>query len=117
MRHAKKDKKFSRRRLGQRRSFLRNLEGQLIENEKIETTILRAKVLRPRVEKLVTLAKKQNLASLRILLSRLPKEAAFKLFYEMAKKYEGKRGGYLRIIRGLKARKRDGARMAIIEFV
>ena len=47
MRHAKKDKKFPRRRLGQRRAFLRNLEGQLIEDEKMETTMARAKAIRP----------------------------------------------------------------------
>ena len=117
MRHAKKDKKFPRRRLGQRRAFLRNLEGQLIENEKMETTVARAKAIRPKVEELMTLAKKQNIASLRLLLSKLPKVAAFKIYYELAKRYENRKGGYLRIVKEAKARKRDGSSMAIIEFV
>jgi len=117
MRHAKKDKKFPRRRLGQRRSFFRNLEGQLIENEKMETTVARAKALRPKLEELMTLAKKQNLGSLRLLLAKLPKVAAFKIYYELAKRYENRAGGYLRIIKESKSRKRDGAEMAIIEFI
>lgn len=117
MRHNKKDKKFGRKRLGQRNSFLRNLTGQLIQNEKIETTVARAKVLRPRMEKLITLAKKQNLASLRLLLSRLPKEAAMKLFYEIGRRYEKRSGGYVRIIKGADTRKRDAAPMAIIELL
>src|SRR3989344_1967438 len=117
MRHGTKDKKFSRRRLGQRRSFLRNLAGQLIEHERIETTVARARVLRPRVEKMITLAKKQTIASLRLLMARLPKDAATKLYYEVSKRYGGRTGGYLRIIKGAHSRKRDGAEMALIEFV
>ena len=85
--------------------------------EKIETTIARAKEIRPIVEKLLSHAKKQQLASLRLLLSRLPKDAAQKLYYEIAPKYKERNGGYLRIIKESATRKRDGAQKAIIEFV
>jgi len=85
--------------------------------EKIETTVARAKEIRPKTEKFVTIAKKQNLAGLRLLLSKLPKQSANKLFYEIAPKYKNRAGGYLRITKITKARKRDGAFMAIIQFV
>jgi len=63
------------------------------------------------------LAKKNNLGTLRLLLARLPKPAAQKLFYEIAPRYQNRAGGYLRIIKSGKPRKKDGAEMAIIEFV
>lgn len=73
--------------------------------------------MRPITEKLVTLAKKQNLASLRLLLSRLPKGSALKLYNEVAPKYKDRPGGYLRILKASNRRKRDAARQAVIEFV
>jgi large subunit ribosomal protein L17 len=85
--------------------------------EKISTTEIRAKEIRPLVEKLVTLGKKQNLASLRLLISRLPKKAAQKIYYEIAPRYQSRNGGYLRIIKQGSFRKRDGGRTAVIEFV
>lgn len=109
-------RKFHRKR-GPRRSFLKGLAHNLIMKEKIETTVARAKEIRPMVEKLLTHAKKQQLASLRLLLSRLPKDAAQKLYYEIAPKYKERNGGYLRIIKESATRKRDGASKAIIEFV
>src|SRR3989338_430129 len=102
---------------GPRRSFMRILVNNLIMKGKIETTEARARELRPRVEKLVTLAKKQNLASLRLLLSRLPDEAASKLYYDIAPKYKERAGGYLRFLKMEDRRKRDAAKKAIIEFV
>lgn len=116
MRHGKRGRKFGRKK-GRRRAFLKVLMHNLIMRERIETTDARAKEIRPRVEKLVTLAKKQNLASLRLLLARLPKESAQKLYYEVAPRYAARKGGYLRIIKTAKRRKRDAARMAVIEFV
>ena len=108
--------KFRRTR-GPRRLFLKTLAHNLIMNGRIETTITRAKAIRPYVEKLVTLGKKQQLASLRILLSRLPKESANKIYYDIAPKYKERKGGYLRIMRSGSTRKRDAAVKAIIEFV
>ncbi len=89
----------------------------MIMRESIETTVARAKEIRPAVERLVTVAKKQQLAALRLLLSKLPKQSAQKLYYEIAPKYKERQGGYLRIIKEAKHRKRDAAPMAIIEFV
>lgn len=109
-------RKFHRKK-GPRRLFIQGLANNLIMKEKIETTIPRAKEVRPVVEKMVTLAKKQQLAGLRLLLSRLPKQAAQKLFYDLAPKYKDRSGGYLRITKEAKSRKRDGAMLAIIEFV
>lgn len=109
-------RKFHRER-GQRRAFLQGLAHNLIMKEKIETTVARAKEIRPLVERLVTVAKKQHLAALRTLFSKLPKKTAQKLFYEIAPRYKERAGGYLRIIKEAKFRKRDAAPMSIIEFV
>ncbi|MBU6500244.1 MAG: 50S ribosomal protein L17 [Patescibacteria group bacterium] len=117
MRHLKKGKKFHRL-SGQRRSFLRNLANDLVRTGGMETTEIRAKAIRPIVEKLVTMAKKQNLASRRILLARTQNSVvAEKLYGDLAKRYAERRGGYLRIIKLSKSKKRDGSRLAKIEFV
>lgn len=117
MRHLKKGKKFGRLK-GPRQHFLRNLASDLIRKEKIETTEARAKAIRPIVEKLVTLAKKQNLASRRLLIARLHNaRVAQKMYKDIGPRYLDKNGGYLRIIKTSKARKRDGTMLARIEFV
>ena len=116
MRHLKKGRKFHRKK-GQRKAFLKSLAGNLILKGKISTTEARAKEMKSFVEKLITLAKKQNLASLRLLISRLNKKPAQKLFYEIAPKYKDGRGGYVRVIKSATRRKNDAAKMAIIEFV
>ncbi len=102
---------------GKRISFLKGLANNLIMKEKMQTTDARAKEIRVRVEKLVTLAKKQNQASLRLLLARVPKSAAMKLYYEIAPRYQQRAGGYLRITKLGKRRKRDAALQAVVEFV
>ena len=102
---------------GKRRSFVRILASNLVMKERITTTDARAREIRPIVEKLVTLAKGQKLADLRILLSRLPERAANKLYYELGPKYAARKGGYLRIVKGGGFRRRDGSRTAIVEFV
>lgn len=93
------------------------MASNLILKGKISTTEARAKEMKSFVEKLITLAKKQNLASLRLLISRLNKKPAQKLFYEIAPKYKDGRGGYVRVIKSAARRKNDAAKMAIIEFV
>jgi large subunit ribosomal protein L17 len=85
--------------------------------EKIQTTEARAKEIRPRIEKLLTLAKKQNLASFRLLIARLPKRAANKLYHEIAPRYKDRSGGYLRIFKLASRRKRDAAKQVVIEFI
>jgi large subunit ribosomal protein L17 len=117
MRHQKKGKKFHRER-GQRRTFLRNLANDLIRTGKIETTEARAKAIRSFVERCLTIAKKGDLASRRLLLSRLHNNSiVHKLANDLAPRYEKRKGGYLRITKSAKARKRDGVRVAVIEFV
>lgn len=109
-------KKFHRTR-GQRRAFMKGLAHNLIMKGRIETTEMRAKAIRPVVERLVTIGKKQQLAALRLLLSRLPKVSAEKLYHEVAPQYQERKGGYLRIMKLSRVRMRDGAKTAVIEFV
>jgi large subunit ribosomal protein L17 len=109
-------RKFHRKR-GPRRAFLKGLAGHLIMKGKITTTLARAKEIRSMVERMVTIAKKQRLSALRLLLSRLSKRAAQKVFYDIASRYKDRQGGYLRITKQTRMRKRDGAPLAIIEFV
>lgn len=116
MRHIKKGRKFHRKK-GQRTALLKTLANNLILEGKIMTTEAKAKEIKSVVEKLTTLAKKQKLADLRLLMARLPKKSAQKLFYEVALKYKTRKGGYLRIIKSAKQRQKDGSRMAVIEFV
>lgn len=116
MRHLVKSRKFHRGK-GQRRALFKSLVNNLILKEKIETTEAKAKEIRPKIEKLITIGKKRNLSALRILTNRLPKKAALKIYYELSPRYQKRNGGYARIIKGAKIRKSDGAKMAIIEFV
>lgn len=102
---------------GQRHAFMKGLAHNLIMKGRIETTEMRAKAVRPVVERLVTIGKKQQLAALRLLLSRLPKISAEKLYHEVAPRYQERRGGYLRIMKLSRLRMRDGAKTAVIEFV
>jgi len=114
MRHLKKGKKLKRKR-DQRNALLRIMAGNLIIYERIKTTEAKAKALRPFVEKLITKGKAGDLHSIRYL-ARFLEEKARKKALELAQRYKNRPGGYTRIIK-LGPRKRDGARMAIIEFV
>ncbi|MCL5006642.1 MAG: 50S ribosomal protein L17 [Patescibacteria group bacterium] len=116
MRHLEKGRKFGRIK-GRRKSFTGGLVSNLIQCGRISTTEARAKEIRPKVERLVTLAKKQNLNAMRDLLRRLPQKSAFKLYHEIAPKYADRKGGYTRIVKTAVVRKRDAAKKAIIEFI
>jgi len=117
MRHAKANRKFGRLR-GDRAAFLRNLANDLIRSGAIETTEARAKEIRPVVERLVTFAKKQTLASRRVIFSRVQNERVMhKLMSDLGPRYADRAGGYTRITKLQKSRKRDGTQMARIEFV
>ena len=112
---------FGTRKLGrtsdQRKAMLRAMTTYLFENGKIETTFYRAKEVQPGAEKMVTLAKKNTLASYRKALSYITKEdVAKKLFKEIAPKYADRNGGYTRVTR-LGPRRGDAAEMAVIELV
>ena len=116
MKHLKKGRKFGLI-TGKRKSFLRILMHNLVMKGSIKTTEARAKEIRPRVEKLITLAKKNDLAALKLLTERMPKTSAYKLYHEIAPRYKGRSGGYLRIKKTAGMRKRDGVSQVIIEFV
>lgn len=100
-----------------RMAMLRAMVTYLLENGKIETTVTRAKEVRPLAEKMITLGKKNTLASKRQALSFITKEDVVKkLFDEIAPKYAERNGGYTRIVR-IGVRRGDNAEMAIIELV
>ncbi len=117
MRHHNNTRKFGRDKT-QKKALLNSLALNLIVREKIKTTEPKAKELRPFIEKLVTRAKKGNLATRKLIISKLSNrnKEVKKLFDVIAPKYADKKGGYTRVLK-LGARKSDGAKMAIIEFV
>ena len=115
MRHANHNRKFGRVRK-QRKALLNSLARSLVLHKKIKTTEPKAKELRPYVEKLLTNARKETVAVRRSLTTNLGKTATKDLVDTLSKKYDGRAGGYTRITK-LGARKSDGARMAVIEFV
>ena len=100
-----------------RKAMLRAMVTFLLENGKIETTVTRAKEVRAMAEKMITLGKVDALHAKRQVYSYVTKEAvAKKVFDEIAPSYEGRNGGYTRIIK-IGARRGDAAEMAIIELV
>ena len=112
---------FGTRKLGrtsdQRKAMLRAMTTYLFENGKIETTFTRAKEVQPVAEKMITLGKKNTLASYRKALAYITKEdVAKKLFSEIGPKYKEVNGGYCRIIK-TGPRRGDAAEMCIIELV
>ncbi len=115
MRHHKKNRVFGRER-GQYHALLKTLGHSLVTRGKIMTTEAKARELRPFVEKLVTLAKKETVTARRLLVGRIGAPAAKKLTGEFAKKYKDRAGGYTRITK-LGRRLKDAAKMAHIEFV
>ena len=97
--------------------MLRGLVTDLLENEQIKTTVTRAKEVQPLAEKMITLAKQNDLAAYRQALAFLTKEdVAKKLFDQIGAKYADRNGGYTRIVR-IGPRRGDAAEMAIIELV
>jgi large subunit ribosomal protein L17 len=100
-----------------RRSLLRNLTTSLILEERIETTLPKAKALRPRVEKMITLGKRGDLAARRRAGAYLMTSAAVdKLFDTIGPRFGDRQGGYLRIVR-LGWRKGDGADTVFVELL
>ena len=101
----------------QRMAMMRAMVTYLLENGQIKTTVTRAKEVAPVAEKMITLAKTNNLASYRSALAYITKEdVANKLFKEIAPKYADRNGGYTRIVK-IGPRRGDAAEMAIIQLV
>ncbi|VWX54729.1 50S ribosomal protein L17 [Novosphingobium sp. 9U] len=116
MRHKMGGRKLQRA-TGHRTALLRNMAAALIKHEQIQTTLPKARELRPYVEKLITLAKRGGLSNRRLAHSRLMDETQEqKLFEILAERYAGREGGYSRIIKA-GFRGSDAAPMAIIELV
>lgn len=100
-----------------RKAMLRGMVTFLLENGKVETTVTRAKEVGAMAEKMITIAKTNNLATKRQVLGFVTKEAVVKkLFDEIAPKYAERNGGYTRIIK-VGPRRGDAAEMAIIELI
>lgn len=116
MRHRMGQRRLQRA-TGHRNALLRNLAASLIKHEQIMTGAVKAKALRPYVEKLITLAKKGGLSNRRLADARLKDDAQLiKLFEVLAERYKDRNGGYTRVIKaGFRAS--DAAPMAIIELV
>ncbi len=100
-----------------RRALLRNMVTSLIIEERIETTVPKAKALRPRIEKMITLGKKGDLAARRKAIAYvMTDEAIKKLFDTLGPRFADRQGGYTRIVRTA-WRKGDGADKAFIELL
>lgn len=115
-RHGYKGRKLGRER-DQRRALLKGLATSLVMEESIETTLPKAKELVRYIEKLITKAKKGNLANRRAVIAGLSTQvAAVKLVDQIAPQLTGRTSGHVRVER-TRLRVGDGAQMAIVEFV
>ena len=116
MRHGMVNKRLNRT-SEHRKALLKNMLNSLIKYEQIKTTLPKAKFLRPQADKIITLGKKNNLQTSKLLVSQLQdKVSANKVKKTLSKRYEKRNGGYTRIIKA-GFRYGDNAPMAIIEFI
>jgi large subunit ribosomal protein L17 len=116
MRHRKKKVTLDRK-TDARGMLLRNMTASVLIYEKIETTEAKAKAVRSRVEKMITLAKKADLASLKRMIAYLPQKTAVTKAVEVLKgRYEKRVGGYTRIVK-VGPRQGDGAKIVVLELV
>ncbi len=114
--HRRRVKHFDRK-SGPRKALLRGLVSSLIEHGRITTTVDRAKETRRHVEKAITLGKKGDLSTTRLLMSRYPnKEIVKTIMKDLSPRFADRPGGYTRILK-LGKRPGDNADMAFIEFV
>ncbi len=119
MRH-KKGYKLLERHPAHRKSLLRNLVASLFLHGKIETTYTRAKAAQRLAERLITEAKENTVAAHRLVAQSIPnplrRSVVNKLFKEIAPRYEGRSGGYTRVIKA-SVRKGDAAQEAVLMLV
>ena len=116
MRHGVGYKKLNRT-SEHRKALLKNMLNSLIKYEQITTTLPKAKFLKPKADKIITLGKKDSLQNTKLLISKLQdKNSANKVKKTLSKRYLNRKGGYTRIIKA-GFRYGDKAPMAVIEFV
>ena len=117
MRHGKQRNKLSRD-SAHRRALMRNLCRDMIEHERITTSQAKAKAVKPKLEKMITLAKRGDLHARRQVLAELGQDKflVHKLFEEVAPRYADRPGGYTRIIK-LGPRRSDSTEMVFLELV
>jgi large subunit ribosomal protein L17 len=117
MAHGIDGRKLSRKQ-GPRRALFRNLTVSVLRYERVRTTEAKAKEVRPRVERMITLAKRGDLAARRAVVAELPNEPLVirKLFDEIAPKYADRTSGYTRIVR-IGQRPGDAAEIVQLELV
>src|SRR5688572_1158208 len=117
MRHQKQRNKLSRD-SAHRRALMRNLCREVIQHERITTSEAKAKAVKPKLEKLITLGKRGDLHARRQALSELSQDKflVHKLFEEIAPRYAERPGGYARIVK-LGPRKSDSTEMVFLELV
>lgn len=116
MRHRVSGKLFGRT-ANQRKALLRGLMASLFEHQRIETTLAKAKEVKKLSERIITLGIRGDLHSKRLALSRVPNRSAIaKLFNDIAPRFSGRNGGYLRLVQ-TRNRVNDAAPMAVLEFV
>lgn len=114
--HRRRVKHFSRK-SGPRKALLRGLQMSLVEHGRISTTVDRAKETRRHIEKAITLGKKGDLATRRLLLSKLPnKDVVESIMTDLSVRFKARPGGYTRVIK-IGRRPGDTAEMAFLEFV
>ena len=117
MRHRVATKKLGRT-ASHRTAMRRNMAASIIEHERITTTTVKAKAIRPFVEKLITLSKEDSVHNRRRAFSKLrSKEGTIKLFDVLGPRFAERPGGYCRIIKLAKRRLGDNGERAILEFV
>jgi len=117
MAHTTKGQTFHRE-SNQRRALIKSLARSLVLEERISTTEAKAKALRPFIERLVTYAKKNTLASRRLTQVRLgDKVAVKKLFDSIGPRYATRAGGYTRVVKRTKRGSNDARKLAYIAFV
>jgi len=116
MRHQNTGKKLHRK-TDQRTALIKTMTNSLVMKERITTTKAKASMIKPFVERLITRAKKQDVNSLRHLLSKVPVKSANKIYYDLAKRYASRAGGYTRVLKIEKPRLNDASKRVILELV
>lgn len=117
MRHGHVARKLNKR-ASHRKAMMRNMAASLLKHEQIMTTLPKAKELRPYVEHIITLGKRESLHARRLVLTQIGGDTsvAAKLFETLGPRYRNRRGGYTRVLKA-GFRYSDAAPMAVIELV